>query len=338
MNRSEVEGNGRMQRLSELIRSRLRVRQGHEDEHPDADLLSAFVEQGLSKAERTVVLRHLGECPECREIVAVRAEMEGTHPDAEGAGRRRAFAWWLSGGAVAAALGLIVMSVWFPPGGRHTTEQVAAVAVPRRAQEFEPDALKAQQRSETKRATKPALARLRRRAKVTTEPSPKPKEKQEAAETQAAAAPAQREPAAVAGQSMFGTEPGRFQAMMRTSAPDLFRLNSLWRLVEGSLERSDDGGATWEAVRAGDGAPLYALSATGADVWIGGPRGKLFHSGDNGLHWQAIAVTDSAMPLAAAITAIDTLDGQTIKLKTSAGEEWISRDRGAHWQRRQVSK
>jgi hypothetical protein len=337
MNRSEVEGSGRMQRLSELVRSRLRVRQGHENEHPDADLLSAFVERRLSKAERTVVLRHLGECPECREVVALRAEMEGAHPAAEWAGQRRTLAWWLSGGAVAAALGLVVMSVWFASGARHTTKPVAAVAVSPRAQEFEQDALKAEQPTEKERATPPARARLQRRAKVATAPSPKPGEKQAAAETQTASAPAQREPAAVAGQAMFETEAGRLQAMMRTGAPDLFR-NSLWRLADGRLERSDDGGATWEAVRAGDGAPLYALSATGVDIWIGGPGGRLFHSRDNGLHWKAIAATDGALPLTAAITGIDTSDRPTIRLRTSAGEEWISRDRGAHWERRQVAK
>lgn len=37
--------------------------------HPDAEVLSAFAERALPKAERTQVLAHLSECADCRQIV-----------------------------------------------------------------------------------------------------------------------------------------------------------------------------------------------------------------------------------------------------------------------------
>ncbi|HEV2495638.1 MAG TPA: YCF48-related protein [Terriglobia bacterium] len=39
--------------------------------HPDANLLSSFVERSLSKDERTAVLGHLADCAECRELVSL---------------------------------------------------------------------------------------------------------------------------------------------------------------------------------------------------------------------------------------------------------------------------
>jgi len=39
--------------------------------HPDTDLLAAFVEQALAKRERLHMLEHLAQCSECREIVSL---------------------------------------------------------------------------------------------------------------------------------------------------------------------------------------------------------------------------------------------------------------------------
>jgi hypothetical protein len=44
-------------------------RQAAPKEHPSADLLNGFVEQGLSAAEKQQVTAHLATCAECREVV-----------------------------------------------------------------------------------------------------------------------------------------------------------------------------------------------------------------------------------------------------------------------------
>ena len=48
-----------------------RIRRQAPGTHPDADLLAAFAEQGLKPTERTLVLRHLSRCHDCRDVIAL---------------------------------------------------------------------------------------------------------------------------------------------------------------------------------------------------------------------------------------------------------------------------
>src|ERR1051326_6319342 len=59
-----------MQEISNSLRQRFRVRVDPQV-HPDADLLSAYIEKGLARRERTQVVQHLAACRHCREIVAL---------------------------------------------------------------------------------------------------------------------------------------------------------------------------------------------------------------------------------------------------------------------------
>jgi putative zinc finger protein/photosynthesis system II assembly factor YCF48-like protein len=59
-----------MAELSNTLRQRLGAAQNGCQTHPDANLLTAFVEQALSGEERGQVLAHLSACRECREVVA----------------------------------------------------------------------------------------------------------------------------------------------------------------------------------------------------------------------------------------------------------------------------
>src|SRR5437764_12626078 len=40
-------------------------------QHPDANLLAAFAERRLAGSERTLLLGHLADCAQCRELVAL---------------------------------------------------------------------------------------------------------------------------------------------------------------------------------------------------------------------------------------------------------------------------
>jgi hypothetical protein len=50
---------------------RQRAAQQASGEHPDANLLAAFAEGGLTKGEREHVLAHLGACGACRDLIAL---------------------------------------------------------------------------------------------------------------------------------------------------------------------------------------------------------------------------------------------------------------------------
>ena len=59
-----------MAELPKIVSERLRD-QAVAGEHPDANLLSSFAEQGLTEQESAPVLDHLSRCAQCREIVAL---------------------------------------------------------------------------------------------------------------------------------------------------------------------------------------------------------------------------------------------------------------------------
>jgi hypothetical protein len=58
-----------MPELSSLLRQRLRAGENARLQHPDADTLTAYVEQLLPANERKLVLQHIALCGDCREIV-----------------------------------------------------------------------------------------------------------------------------------------------------------------------------------------------------------------------------------------------------------------------------
>ncbi len=104
-----------------------------------------------------------------------------------------------------------------------------------------------------------------------------------------------------------------------------------WSISEsGSLQRSDDGGRTWNDVDVAGATGFRTVAAIGSDVWAGGARGALFHSRDGGDHWTRIAVGAAENPLRADISRIEPT-GATIAVITSTGEKWVSTDSGATW-------
>jgi photosystem II stability/assembly factor-like uncharacterized protein len=99
------------------------------------------------------------------------------------------------------------------------------------------------------------------------------------------------------------------------------------------VQRSTDGGQTWETVHVSDNVDFRTAAADGLDVWAGGTDGALFHSLDGGLHWGQIEVADANTQLRGTIVSIDTRKSPQIAITTNLGETWISMDGGWHWRR-----
>jgi hypothetical protein len=92
--------------------------------HPDADLLTAFAEQSLTKREHENVLAHLASCADCRDIVALALpETPASAPAAEPV--KPLFWRWpvLRWGAVAASVVIVVVAVSIGNMERHQREK-----------------------------------------------------------------------------------------------------------------------------------------------------------------------------------------------------------------------
>lgn len=140
----------------------------------------------------------------------------------------------------------------------------------------------------------------------------------------------------------------------------------------GVLQRSFDGGDTWEDVNpaltvASSGARLAkentaradvgsfseakknrkaeaaaypaaifrAVTAAGLEVWAGGSDGALYHTGDGGNRWSRVTPSALGVALTGDIIAIQISDPQHGEVSTSTGELWATSDNGQTWQKRQ---
>lgn len=100
-------------KISPFVRLHLASRQWPTGHHPDANLLVAFAERNLSRSEHAAILTHLGECPECREVLALNSAVNAE--DSPRVFAKRRSTTWAWGLAVTAALVCIVIStVWWP--------------------------------------------------------------------------------------------------------------------------------------------------------------------------------------------------------------------------------
>ena len=107
------------------------------DLHPDAEILSAFVEQVLGAPEREQVLAHLAGCSRCRQVIflAQQATADAEVPAARPATQPRAWFWnwrlaWVPAAALAAALALVVT---FHPRHTEPAPEMAKVEPPSQA-------------------------------------------------------------------------------------------------------------------------------------------------------------------------------------------------------------
>src|SRR5215467_14448727 len=121
--------------LPKIVRDRLgRAGGASAADHPDANLLTGFVERSLTARERSLVLGHLAQCAECREQVSLafpklEADMAGA-----GAGVVRGWLRWpvLRWGLLVASLAIMgtVALLQQPPAPRMELASRANVEAP----------------------------------------------------------------------------------------------------------------------------------------------------------------------------------------------------------------
>ncbi|MBV9304238.1 MAG: zf-HC2 domain-containing protein [Acidobacteriaceae bacterium] len=336
-----------MRKISKSVQSRLAQRAAaNTTGHPDANILSAFVENRLDGWERAVILEHLADCTECREYVALASARAETEPAATIEFPRRRFSpvWgWAAG---VAAMICVFAIAWQVRARFQPTRPQSVIVSSKAAPPLPPPIIVEGELKDLKiRPQKPKRLAMSQRASkplATGLPLPAP-----------AAAPAipqspevyTREPRSTQASAEDRTATLQLQLRAGTNmrAPQpLAASHTLWSInaspalasnARGTVQRSTDGGKTWDIVPISDDIDFRAISAMGSDVWAGGSGGVLFHSSDGGMHWIPVQVTQNAASITGTVVSIETRRWPIIQVTTSTGETWTSTDGGHNWTR-----
>lgn len=321
------------------------------DAHLDADLLTAFAERSLLEAEREPVMRHLAVCHDCREVLALALpdlETDVIPSRAFGGASTSWFRWpVLQWGAVAAGiLAVVMITVQHQRPTRTATALAPSIgnSLPIAAQRppsQAPQASEPMSQPEARASSAPAARHHAKtmggsRAEILLADNQAPQMKPSANELDIVKA---KDPLPAQAQSI--SPPGTPAPQLQTSPLMMERASPRWAVTpSGGLQRSFDGGTTWEMVRpAGDpgaAAPagnFLAVAASGLDVWAGGSAGMLFHTADGGGHWMRVLPSDSATTLTGDISRIAFSDPQHGSVSTSNHELWTTADGGQTWRR-----
>jgi Photosynthesis system II assembly factor YCF48/Putative zinc-finger len=120
---------------------------------------------------------------------------------------------------------------------------------------------------------------------------------------------------------------------LATKGADAAMRDVRWTIAAGVLQRSVDGGVTWQALLQTDHM-LLSSANRGMEVWAGGQSGTLLHSLDNGATWSAVRPSCQGRLLESDITHIEIGDQVQVVVLTTASEgTWSSADGGKSWQK-----
>jgi len=341
--------------------------------HPDAELIAAFIENSTTRRERTDILDHLAQCYECREIVSLALPERMEVEKSRGASRWLSWPVlrWAGAAACVVVVGMAV-TLHYESRSRSAQVNTQPVEVAtldgKVAEPPSPGPAIDQPTNKTAEGLNPERNPAPVRKKKATEGAnsnsisinqtadiaqggPEPEAQLQGAETLEA-----RTPPAAAPPVNEGIVPGRAKLAEPTIAMDNIaeaakrqatalsgssaivasraRLVPRWALnSDGSLQRSRDGGSTWEIVSVAPQSRLRALAAIGFDIWVGGSGGALYHSVDAGQHWSQVRPVADGEALTADIIGVEFPDPQHGKISTSSLETWTTDDAGQHWQK-----
>jgi Photosynthesis system II assembly factor YCF48/Putative zinc-finger len=342
--------------------------------HPDAELITAFIENSITTRERAALVEHLSKCYDCREIVSL-SMPERLELAAKPGGASQWLYWpalrWVGAVACVAVVGTAVTLHYEArsrSAGGNTAQPIQLATLDQKSTapaSPAPAVEKPTERTaETANPERRVVAPIRRKKAIEVQndnlissnqtadmaqTEPEPNSQLQSAD----ALDAQNAPA-VAPSASGAVVPGRAKeaapaiamdktiasqeakAVAGTNAMVASRASLLprWALnSDGSLQRSRDGGNTWELVSVAPQSRLRAIAANGLDIWVGGSSGALYHSSDAGEHWSQVRPVVNGVTLSADIIGVEFPDLQHGKISTSSLETWTTDDAGQHWQK-----
>jgi hypothetical protein len=312
-----------MAEIPKIVSQRLQAMSELRD-HPDPNLLNAFVERSLKSADRVRVLEHLSVCSNCREVVSFSA----MRPETSSAGSLApSTSSWLSWPALrwgAAVACVIVVGAAVTLHLKREPQQIAAVVTDRRPAEARNSE---QNISSQLPSTHKAAAASPEDANHPVAPaSPVEMADAKPGSPLAAVVPGRAKDALAEPQNDQSDKFGTTNYAAMTSLAPRWTLSS-----DGTLQRSLDTGATWQTIVVSSKTVFRALAANDLDIWVGGSAGALFHSSDAGEHWTQVRPVANGAFLEDDIVGVEFTDSLHGKLTSSAEETWITADAGQTW-------
>ena len=334
-----------MTEIPKIVRQRLRTGTELAD-HPEANLLSAFVEQSLAEREQVQILQHLSQCVNCREIVALSA----AQPDvADAFSLAPAHAGWLSWPtlrwvAAMACIGVIGAVVTIHEkheSGQHaamqasvSTDAIVDKAAPSQSANLNPAPVQAAEQRTSRKTSGNHKSADAAPFEIADARTTSPFAEVVPGRAKDAVAGPQGAEQAIGGPT---TNNNGMNAASDTFFPDDLATENLaprWTLSwDGVLQRSLDSGRTWQTIPVASHIIFRALAANGLDIWVGGKAGALFHSSDAGQHWTQVLPIANGQPFVGDIVGVEFSDALYGKLTSSNREIWITSDAGQTWQK-----
>jgi hypothetical protein len=313
----------------------------------DADMLAAWADDQLPLGERSRVEAHAADCARCQMLLAAMARTGPSPAEASTSWWRLNRIGWL---VPLAGVGAAVIVWTLAPGppkvqpGLSAPPVDAVVEAPvapgsnlparsERAQGFEPPPAEGRLRASTDKSLSPSSTD--NAAKLETAPASEgARVDRFVAQAPAPAAAPQSAPESPA--SSVVAAPEILSARARAGAGDTMIVSSnpgsRWRIVpDGAVQRSSDGGATWQTQQTGVSVTLVAGASPSPSVcWLVGPGGIVVLSTD-GRSWRRVA-----FPEETDLVTVQATDGKTATVTSVDGRAFTTDNGGVTWTRAPV--
>ena len=311
----------------------------------DAEMLAAWMDDGLPPAALETARAHVAGCARCQALVATMVRID-THAAAS-APAPAPSRWWMTwllpvAGAAAA------VTIWFAVGQRGPStpafeEQSKQVAAPAPATPVPPPtasepAPKTLADAAPKRDTSALAKERRQNAENKNEVSARSRDDKDAKKKAVTAAPPAAAAAADANAAAAGV---RQEQMAKPAAPTLDRLAAFaapvdvrspdpavrWRLTAGRVEKTIDNGTTWVAQQLPTTAPVvHGVSPARSVCWLVGGNGLVLLTTDGGQIWRRIA-----FPELSTLASVTATDAVSAVVRTADGRDFVTKDGGITW-------
>ena len=316
-----------MPELANIARQRLSQKPAPET-HPDAGMLTGFMENALPPRLRSEVTAHLSYCTACRSVLRLALPQQQPEEVKQlvWATPRRQVWSILRWASVAATTAVVAGTVWLAQapkaivGSSKSVEpaKVASATAPVRPQLAQPEISS----STPTTVSKPSV---RKQSEPSVEvASSNPQDVITSREIIQTAAPLNGASPAVS----FDSRSANVVPPPSTpKAEPTFKWTT--NPATGLVYRSSDG-LRWQSVSIRRGTSFTTVVPTDKAIWAAGNDGMLFHSIDNGKTWDQVRPWGNAK--AGDIQSVQFSDAQNGQVTTSTGA-WTTNDGGINWKK-----